>query len=155
MTDHLNDSDRIKNYLRFVFSAFFGIAAVLLIASWVRGYRVSEILRIPITDSYGAFGTNFNGQILVGCLDTIPRKWSVDGWSFDQIAPNGARNLFGRFGIQKRVVFFPSWFLVLLVGAFAAAPWLPWWSNRFTLRTLLIAITLVALVLGIVVWLSR
>jgi Na+/melibiose symporter-like transporter len=49
----------------------------------------------------------------------------------------------------------PYWFIALLVMAIAASPWLPWWSKRFSLRTLLIATTLVAVVLGVIVWLSR
>ena len=34
-------------------------------------------------------------------------------------------------------------------------PWLPWMPGRFSLRTLLIATTLVAVVLGLIVWLRR
>ena len=47
----------------------------------------------------------------------------------------------------------PYWFLVLLsVADLPSHPWLRW---RFSLRTLLIATTLVAVVLGIIVWMSR
>jgi hypothetical protein len=42
----------------------------------------------------------------------------------------------------------PSWFLVALSLVVAATPWIPW-SRRFSLRTLLIAMTLIALALGI------
>jgi hypothetical protein len=45
----------------------------------------------------------------------------------------------------------PYWFLVLLTGSCAVAPWISW-SRRFSLRTLLIATTLIAVVLGAVVW---
>jgi hypothetical protein len=139
--------------LRIAWTIFCGIGFVVMAALWVRGYQVSEFVRIPITDSFGVFGTNFNGQLSVGCLDTVPLKWSVDRWRFEQFAPNGARNLFGRFGIQKRIVFFPNWFLVALFGVFAVVPWLTRWSDRFSLRTLLIATTLVAVGLGLIVWL--
>jgi hypothetical protein len=44
----------------------------------------------------------------------------------------------------------PYWLFIGLVVAATVAPWLP---QRFTLRTLLIATTLVALVLGLIVWL--
>ena len=40
---------------------------------------------------------------------------------------------------------FSSWFLVLFTGTLAAVPWIKW---RFNLRTMLIGITIVALVLG-------
>ena len=48
----------------------------------------------------------------------------------------------------------PISFIALVVGTCAAIPWIGW-SNRFSLRTLLIATTLVAVVLGAIVWLSR
>ena len=46
----------------------------------------------------------------------------------------------------------PYWFLVALGVILAAASWVRW---RFTLRTLLIVTTLVAVVLGLIVWLVR
>lgn len=45
----------------------------------------------------------------------------------------------------------PHWFAVLIVGGIAAAPWIRRF-RRFSLRTLLVAMTLVAVVLAIVVW---
>jgi hypothetical protein len=49
----------------------------------------------------------------------------------------------------------PYWFIVLLNAAIAAAPWLPWWSKRFSLRTLLIATTLIAVALWLIVWVVK
>ena len=46
----------------------------------------------------------------------------------------------------------PIWGAVLLAAALAAAPWLRW---RFSLRTLLIVTTLVAVVLGLAVYAAR
>lgn len=43
----------------------------------------------------------------------------------------------------------PYWFLA---AAFAAVPWIPW---RFSLLALMIATTLVAAMLGLVVWMVR
>jgi hypothetical protein len=45
----------------------------------------------------------------------------------------------------------PYWAIVLPSAALASVPWIRW-SKRFSLRTLLIATTLVAVVLGVVVW---
>lgn len=47
------------------------------------------------------------------------------------------------------VIYFRHWFPVMIFATAAALPWLPW---RFSLRTLLIATTLLALVVGLVVW---
>ena len=46
----------------------------------------------------------------------------------------------------------PFWAPVLVLSLIAVAPWLP---QRFSLRTLLIATTLVAVVLGLIVWSIR
>ena len=46
----------------------------------------------------------------------------------------------------------PYWLAVLLVGMSASLPWLSLLPKRFSLRTLLIATTLVAVVLGLIVW---
>ncbi len=45
----------------------------------------------------------------------------------------------------------PHWFAMLLSAAFAALPWLPWWSQRFRIRTLLIVTTLLAVMMGLAV----
>jgi hypothetical protein len=44
----------------------------------------------------------------------------------------------------------PIWFLAGLSGVLAATPWIRW-IHRFSLRTLLIATTLVAVGLGLIV----
>jgi hypothetical protein len=44
----------------------------------------------------------------------------------------------------------PHWFVVVLIASIAPIPWIPW-SRRFSLRTLLTATALVAVVMGIVV----
>jgi hypothetical protein len=48
----------------------------------------------------------------------------------------------------------PHLFLMLFPAAMAMGPWIRW-SRRFTLRTLLIATTLVAVVLGAIVYAVR
>ena len=63
-------------------------------------------------------------------------------------------NVFPGFFFGRRAVLIPHWFPLLLVAILAAAPWMSW-PKRFTLRTLLIATTLVAVVLGVIVWLKH
>ena len=46
----------------------------------------------------------------------------------------------------------PVCVFVFGVSAIAALPWFPWWSTRFSLRALLIATTVVAVVLGLIVY---
>jgi hypothetical protein len=47
----------------------------------------------------------------------------------------------------------PNWFLAVISATFAVAPWKL--LRNFSLRTLLITTTLVAVALGLIVWLSR
>jgi len=51
----------------------------------------------------------------------------------------------------------PHWFLALLLLGLTYVPWMPWHKLRwrFSLRTLLIVTTLVAVMLGIGIWLIR
>jgi hypothetical protein len=51
----------------------------------------------------------------------------------------------------------PHWAWLLPIAIAAIALWLPWirWSKRFSLRTLLIVTTLVAVGLGVVIYLAR
>jgi hypothetical protein len=48
----------------------------------------------------------------------------------------------------------PYWPVALLFVTLAVAPWIPW-SNRFSLRTLLIATMLIAVGLALVTWLNK
>src|SRR2546423_33436 len=61
------------------------------------------------------------------------------------------------FGIWQKsgrtIYIVPHWFPVLLLATFAVAPWYRRIPHQFSLRTLLIATTLVAVVLGLLVWL--
>ena len=51
--------------------------------------------------------------------------------------------------------FIPYWMLTLLLSIVGLTPWLPWSSLRFSLRTLLIATTLLAVVLGLTVYVTN
>jgi hypothetical protein len=43
---------------------------------------------------------------------------------------------------------------IMLFGGFAATPWVRW-SSRYSLRALLIATTMIAIALGLLVWTGR
>ncbi len=48
--------------------------------------------------------------------------------------------------------YIPHWFVIILAATSGIVPWLRW---HFSLRTLLIATTLIALVLGLAVYAAR
>jgi len=63
------------------------------------------------------------------------------------------------FGVRhlpdRSIVFLPYWFLAIAMATSASLPWVSRCRWRFSLRTLLIATTLVAVVLGLIVYVSR
>jgi hypothetical protein len=56
------------------------------------------------------------------------------------------------FAPKRNGQFVPYWLIVFVIAPIAAIPWL---RARFSLRTLVIATTLVAVVLGLAVWATR
>jgi hypothetical protein len=56
---------------------------------------------------------------------------------------------FRRAGVWVHV---PMWFFMLVSGGLAIAPWI---FRRYSLRTLLVAMTLVGVCLGAIVWVDK
>ncbi len=150
--------------LRIAWSVGCTIACVLLIVLWVRSYRCAD-----------DFGDNQNGLSRVTAfsargrivfwvgetraeMDSIwysfplGQVYEIDkfaaGWGFGTFVQNrSSPSHLNRVGIKL-----PYWFAMLVPVALAAVPWIRW---RFSLRTLLIATTLVAVVLGLIVYVAR
>ena len=123
---------RFRN-LRIAFSATCLIACVLLIALWVRSYSKMGF--------YAFWGRNFfirNGNVTVD-----------DTWVEKNLRWFGAQRVKTPTGTWPAI---PFWLPTLFVGVLAGVPWLRY---RFSLRTLLIATTLIAMVLGVIVWSVR
>jgi hypothetical protein len=151
--------------LRIAFSVVCGILCLLLILVWLRSYSIL----------YGVSGNR--GQHFVYCdihsarlmLTRIvpPGQFPREPWrrfrnplskSDLETEANASKASFRALGFQWRVfgngwrVAVPLWFPTAVWAGLGAAPWLRW---RFSLGTLLIATTLVALVLGAVVYTLR
>jgi hypothetical protein len=153
---------------------FFGLLAVLLCVLWARSYWWIDQLVYPIS-TVNCFGlTSVQGQLDLGMsvfpldggwirldvkdLDNPPMNVSI--FSFSASGP-GKQKVFPRLQFHRNLdpnliyeFVLPYWLLVLISGFVCAAPQITW-SKRFSLRTLLIATTLVAVGLGLVVWASR
>lgn len=164
--------------LRIVWSVVWGIVAALLITLWVRScfefdqivYRRSISDYIALTSTRGklAFGEVEETKFAIVC----PAKWKylhfpMRGVSnktgspfavFPVSLPDNAifilpkvSNPFvlGVTGPTNYDVSLPYWLPVTIGASITVAPWIRW---RFTLRTLLITTTLVAVGLGLIVW---
>src|SRR4051812_1396865 len=154
--------------LRIAWSVFWGLACVLLIVLWVRSYWVYDRINAPI-GTHGCAFSSIHG--LLG-VDEQTRAYPVTNWEYSsfplevpqetatasQDTPGTNENdmtftitTFTEIELN-RLITARHGCLALLFAVLAAGPWLP---GRFSLRTLLLATTLVAVVLGLVVWLGR
>jgi hypothetical protein len=125
------------------------IACVLLIALLVRSYSY-----IDSTKVLGHEITTSRGQLFLGepflhtpsTFDDVDVQPTLRRYYPIEILTTTADYAI-RYGEGWAVSF---WLLVGVTVSFAAAPWIHW---RFSLRALLIATTLLAVVLGLIVWL--
>jgi hypothetical protein len=115
--------------LRIACSVVWGLAAVLLIVLWVRSYWIVNEIHIPGCESF--FG--LLGQGRAGIY-----------WSHNQ----------GIDQVWSSSVLVPFWLMVTVTALFAGVPWTVR-TSRFSVRTLLIATTLIAVGLGLVIVLTR
>jgi hypothetical protein len=147
---------RILCYLRIAFSATCLIACVLLIAWWIRSYWRGDFLYLELTATQAVEFGSFKASVLfveffVSRVPPTPpirfrtARYDVEPhWQYVGFQLEGDRSG-TRLGL-------PHWFLVIVSATFAAIPWIRW---RFSLRTLLIATTIVALVLGLTIYATR
>ncbi len=146
--------------LRIAWSVAWGLVAVLLIVLWVRSYGREGILferdgsvHFRLQSSNGVlsllyyrpdyyFNTTTHGfSSRTGLLvERMPQWLSSRGINLELSA--------GTF-----LTYLPYGYLLPFVSIIATFFWIPWPSSRFSLRTLLIATTLVAVMLGLIVWL--
>ena len=138
--------------LRIAFSAVCGVLCLLLIVLWVRSYWHVDVLQKPSTSRLFIISSS-KGRLAYFENRASPQSTMPP----EEIAPiidnfilRAAKLIlgFGRVrGLRIPPLWFaPYWFPVLISGVLATVPWLRW---RFSLRTLLIATTLVAVVLGV------
>jgi hypothetical protein len=134
-------------------SLFWGLAAVLLIVLWARSYiRVDKLWR-PTATSTGWIAWTFRGRAVAtgarGMRGPNELQWALSRGG-DEAPVDRSKPVFG-FSLGPRYYSMPIWFPALLCATFTAIPYFPW-SRRFSLRTLLIATTLLAVVLGLIVY---
>jgi hypothetical protein len=151
--------------LRIAWSVAWGVMALLLIVFWVRSYWRHDILTLR-----SALFVNYQSvcgdHFLASHLDpwkqykaskSQPDPRTIWDWKLSSVpAPVGERKRLGFSWLAQDgiAITAPHWFLVLVTGAGAAFPWIHL-TNRFSLRTLLIATTLFAMLLGAIVYAVR
>ncbi len=154
-------------YLRIAFSATCLVACVLLVALWIRSYRWQDAVAGNLTNrqAYGVSSLKGRMRALLVVYYAQPHfedfEWRTVDYSGYESSNFLEWNPSWKYGVRTLPepntafsVTLPLWTLVVSSIAIAAAPWIRL-SKRFSLRTLLIATTLVALVLGAIVYAVR
>jgi hypothetical protein len=147
-------------YLRIAWSVAWGVLAVLLCMLWMRSYwwwdwyNSSTVARQNAT--VGSTQGWLEIVIRIGTLPDAPRPYSLSAIPVGELpAVDGHWELHafhypwggGEYSIQ-----IPHWFPAFSATMFAAAVWIRW---RFSLRTLLIATMLFAVMLGLIAYAAR
>jgi hypothetical protein len=148
--------------VRIAMSMFFGVLTLGLCVLWVRSYSTWRSTHGPV----GKHVLNFQwakGEIGIGYWDW---KYKHFPWSFhsnivdERIWPSATGGPpLSKLGIRwykqlapaMTLVVIPFWLPILIAVAIAATPWIRHFYH-FSLRTMLIATTLVAVALGLIAW---
>jgi hypothetical protein len=151
--------------LRTAWSVVCGVACLLLMVLWVRSYwryqrvyfkvSIGEYSHSIVFRSYGnrlrtQYRSESNKRPQTRWFDCQTENSPVDKWfSIDRSRKYtlGFSHQWVDRGIDTVI---PHWFAMCTCIALASASWLRW---RFSLHTLLLTTTLVAVVLGLIVWL--
>jgi hypothetical protein len=150
--------------LRIAWSVGWGLAAVLLIVLWVRSYTRQEdaggkfarivlsvaSVRARVVSQFGLVPP-LEGGLSFNANSELTSNTEVYDADLSEVTNKLG---FGFFQFPLPTVIFPHWFAALLTATLAVMPWIRW-TNRFSLRTLLIATTLVAVMLGWIVWAAK
>jgi hypothetical protein len=145
--------------LRIAWSVGWGIVCLLLIVLWVRSYWWMDSFDAQLAQSRPLYVTSRHGGLQFSMrYDLLPDLHSPGYWHYSQLPvdheylPWTWFEFHVSFPCDNFDEIAPHWLFSLVAALCAAMPWLRF---RFSLRALLIATTLVAVLLGVVVWFSR
>ncbi len=146
--------------LRIAWSVAWGIAAVLLMVLWARSYRnlngLSAADECYLIDSQNRrCGVATDAGLISVCV-TNPSPWPVS-WSFSYFQEDEIRQGFGWWtsdhgtgrNDSSTALVVPLWLPVAVAAGCTAVPWIRL-ASHFSVRTLLIATTLIAIGLGLI-----
>ena len=146
--------------LRLAWSVSWGLAAVLLVVLWVRSNRTLDAIQGPVLDPFINHIHSIHGRIYFFRVQPVPR-WQVGKVTVsrmklahvhDDQCITGSDQVLSVGGPAGLLCAIPHWTLALIA---LLGVGMPWFRSRFSLRTLFIATTLVAVALGFVVYATR
>jgi hypothetical protein len=164
--------------LRIAWSVAWGVVAVLLVVLWVRSYWRCDVVNLPdnrmpplapsmswMTEAISHRGLLAwaSGALVFG---NEAWKWRIPPVECGDFKDGSGRPLPSVLGFKYKelsakttrrpseyIFVVPYYFPFFLTSSLSLSPWIRQLRWRFSLRTLLIATTLVAVVLGLIVWL--
>ena len=143
--------------LRTAASVFFAVLTMALCVLWVRSYWRVDYIRYT-GSSVTTIGYR-QGRLCFARVKLLHHAGWYHGWEADSLPITIPRNPYSQFhwslGPQFANARIPFWLPILLCWLPITAQWMPRPSYRFSLRTMLIATTLLAVVLGLVVVVRR
>jgi hypothetical protein len=132
--------------------------AIGLIVLWARTHFVIDHINGQLTSSKGIGITSRSGGLGMVIVKGNLAPWRVQSFPANEPIQIDYKRALGFIQYQAAANQFrlrlPYSSLVLLCVACAALPWIHW-SKQFSLRTVLIVITLLAFSLGLVIATSR
>lgn len=137
--------------LRIAWAVVWGVAASLLVVLWWRSYSWIDVVEIRKPFPPSAIGSGFGIVLARIYKEPVSSRWSNVTYS----TKNNERmpTTLG-FSAESSTLEFamtvPYWFVAGIVGVIPVLAWPPPW--RFTVRAILIATTLIAVVLGLAAW---
>ncbi len=139
--------------LGIAWSVCWGILVVLLIALWVRSYWVADYFQLWRSHAVVSLqGTLFIDEKII--LETSSTNVSAGLAETNRFLAYSLPTRLFNFYPQGSGLAVPYWLIATFAAALAAASWVSW-PTSFSLRTLLIATTLIAVLLGLIVWTVR
>jgi hypothetical protein len=140
-------------YLRIAVTALGLTGCVLVIALWVQSYSGRSSREVFVTADYRYYIQSLGGTFVYGRekreFISIELFRVYEKAHFDNLkTAAGIKIHRGYKGRGVEAVSISYWLICLIGLCGGAIPWIPW---RFSLRTLIIATTVVAVVLGVVV----
>jgi hypothetical protein len=137
--------------LRIAWSVAWGVVAVLLCVLWVRSYGIVD---------YTGWAVSGQGKLYFSATVTVRPIPDRNAYPAESHSHFGGRlQILSTSNVEAvpspGTPTIPYWAFVLLTCLLTGAFWIGHFPRQFSLRTLLIATTLIAVVLGIIVWMMR
>ena len=142
---------RLIRGLRIAVSAVCGILCVVLVVLWVRSHSHADDVVITLTKTYQLELQSVPGRC-IGFIAYAPSRPISSFARYMSTTPEGAEHAALKHGVlggdwTMNTVWVAHWLLAAIFSLIGIAPWAR--RARFSLRTLLIATTLIAVVLGL------